>query len=274
MLTFQMFRVGVRPTRPLLGLPEGAAAVLGQAIKSLPSIELRQGRTWHIGNVKPLGGDALYFRVGRISHSTMAVYDGRGFRDQEFETAPYTHVVLDLALEVCALARQSRLAPTAQGIARQLAALLNRSETARGMDAAFDIAAVFDPEDFVTYLTQASAVSRFWVTFKRPNPFDAEKDFQRPLQSILAASGGDKGRAQLEGESLIVENLEKMARAAAATGDDAAATMALPHQRRRVVKRLRENPVVLTQEDLESAAEQQQMLTRMRDEYRRIRGSE
>ena len=272
MLSFQMFRVGVRSTRPLLGLPERAPTVLKQAITSLPSIELRQGRKWHIGNVAPLDNKALYFRVGRISHSTMAVYDGQSFSDQEFETAPYTHVVLDLALEVCALARQSKLAATAQGIARQLTALLNRSTTARNMDAEFEIMPIFDPEDFVTYLTRALAVSKFWVTFKRPNPFDAEREFQRPLQHILAASGGDKGRAQLEGESLIVESLEKMARAAAATGDDAAATMALPRQRRRVVKRLRENPVVLTQEDLESDTERQELLVRMRDEYRRIRG--
>ena len=140
------------------------------------------------------------------------------------------------------------------------------------MDAEFEVAPIFDPTDLIAYLGRARAVSRFWVTFKRPNPFDADRDFQRPLQNVLVQSGGTKGKAQLEGENLIVESLEKMARAAAATGDDAGATMILPRERARVQKRLRENPVMLSQEDLANADQHQTLLARMREEYRRIRG--
>jgi len=140
------------------------------------------------------------------------------------------------------------------------------------MDAEFEVAPIFDPNDLIAYLGRARAVSKFWVTFKRPNPFDADTDFQRPLQKILVESGGSKGKAQVEGDNLTVGALEKMARAAAATGDDAAATMILPRERARVQKRLKENPVMLSQEDLANGEQQQTLLARMRDEYRRIRG--
>jgi hypothetical protein len=214
----------------------------------------------------------MYFRVGRISRSTLEVYQDGVFADQEFETAPYTHVFLDIPLEVCCIAKKSRLAPTAVGVSHQFARLLNRSEFTRQMQAEFEIDPINDPKDLIAYLGSASSVQKFWITFKRPNPFDANKDFQQPMQNLLNSTGGSKGKTELQGTEMVVESLEKMARAAAATGDDAAAVMTLERQARRVTKRLRGNPVVFSQADVVEDADKRSVLTRMRDLYQRIRG--
>lgn len=62
------------------------------------------------------------------------------------------------------------------------------------------------------------------MTFSRPNAFDAN-DFVKPFQGLLAAAHGEKGKAELMGGALKSESLEELARSAAATGNDAGATM-------------------------------------------------
>jgi len=50
---------------------------------------------WHIGNVAPIGNEGLYFRLGRTVKYRLEFYKDGIFSDQEFEGAPYTHVILD-----------------------------------------------------------------------------------------------------------------------------------------------------------------------------------
>jgi hypothetical protein len=273
MLDFQMFRVRVYPSRQgmLFESPKTQPQILQEAISSLPAAELRKGRTWHIGNVTALDSDGLYFRVGRISRSTMEIYREGVFVDQEFETAPYTHVVMDVPQEVCCIAKKPRLAPTAVGIAKQFTYLLSQSNYARNVGAQFEIDPILDPKDLVDYLERALSVQKFWVTFKRPNPFDAKQDFQQPVQRLLNEIGGIKGKTEFYGEELVAKILANITRAAAATGDDAAATMTLDHQRR-VTKRLKGNPVMISNRDIADTRQKQSLLEILRELYRRIRG--
>jgi len=272
MLEFQLFRVRVFSRAPLFPLRESPSEALRHAIESLPTMRSRRHLEWHLGNVLPLDAGGVYFRVGRISRSTIEVYRDGVFADQEFEEAPYTHVLLDVPLELCCIAKKTRLAPTANGIARQFSRLLNGSAVTEDLHAEFETDPLYDPQDLVAYLGRASAVQKFWVTFKRPNPFDADRDFQRPMQNLLGGTGGNKGKAEIHGTELIVESLEKMARAAAATGDDAAAVMTVGRQGRRVKKRLRENPVVFSQADVADDEQRRLALGQMREQYRRVLG--
>ena len=253
MLDFQLFRVKVYPSQQglLFDPPRTPSQVLQETVLSLPAAELRQGATWHIGNVTPLDELGMYFRVGRISHATLEVYQNGAFADQEFETAPYTHVFLDVPLEVCCIAKKSRLAPTAVGVGHQFARLLNRSELLGGCKPSLRFDPINDPQGLIDYLGRATSVQRFWITFKRPNPFDANRDFQQPMQKLLHDAGGAKGKTEVEGQNLNSQTLQDMSRAAAAAGDDAAAVMTVEPQAPKVRKRLRGNPVVLSQDDVE-----------------------
>jgi len=273
MLEFQLFRAKVYPSGQLqlFEPPAAPADILRQAIKGLPSSELRRGITWHIGNLTTLDDHGLYFRVGRISKSTIEIYEDGAFVDEEFETAPYTHVVMDVPLGVCAIAKKARLSPYVQGIANQFGRLLDRSDAAKRHKAEFEIDAISDPEDLISYLDRATSVSKFWVTFKRPNPFDANADFIQPMQRLLNGSGASKGKTEIEGKELVVKSLEELARSAAATGDEATARMSLEPNKPTVKKSLRGNPVVLQQEDLADTPQKQQLLQRMRKAYQKVR---
>lgn len=160
MPNFQVFRVKVYPSRQgsLFEPPRTASQVLKEAVSSLPAAELRRGATWHIGNVTSLDDSGLYFRMGRISRSTLEVYQDGVFADQEFETAPYTHFFLDVPFEICCIAKKTRLASTTIGIAQQFARLLNRSDFADEVRAEFEIDPISDPKDLIAYLRRASSV--------------------------------------------------------------------------------------------------------------------
>lgn len=242
---FQLFRVGVHPSkqRRLFGEERTPAQMLTDRIHSLPSAELRKGHIWHIGNVHAIDDAGMYFRVGRTLRATVEVYQDGNFVDEEFEAAPYTHVVLDIRLEVCAIARKTKLAARALGIAHQFSRLLNWEGDSGGLEAKFEITEIKDPDDFIIHLRKAQVISKFWATFSRPNPFDADEDFFKPVQRLLAESNGDRGKTEIEGMSLQPDRLVELTRSAASTGNDAGATLYFTETEEKVRKRLRGNVV-------------------------------
>jgi len=276
MLEFQLFRIKVYPSkqRELFAREGTRPQMLRETIQSLPAGEFRRGLTWHIGNVTPIDESGLYFRLGRTSTSTLEIYDegAGGFIDQEFETAPYTHAILDVQLEVCAIAKKTRLSPTTPGIARQFVRLLNESEKAVDVQACFEIDDVKEPDDFIAHLKQAYSISKFWVLFSRPNAFDANEHFVKPFQRMVEASNGEKGKAELKGQNLNPETLAAVARSAAATGDDAGAWLKTSRQARRVKKQLRGSSVNTSHEDVADERQRRTVLDRVRELYRKVRG--
>jgi len=275
MLEFQLFRIKVFPSkqRELFEKDRTRPEMVRETIQSLPSGEFRTGLIWHIGNVTPIDEAGLYFRLGRTSTSTLEIFDEEegGFIDQKFETAPYTHGIVDVELEVCALAKKTRLSPTTAGVARQFVRLLNQSKKATEFQALFEIDDVKDPEDFIAHLKSAYSISKFWVLFSRPNAFDANEDFVKPFQRMVEASNGEKGKAELKGQNLDSATLEAVARSAAATGDDAGAWIKPSQHARRVKKQLRGSSVNTSQEDVADERQRRNLLDRVRELYRRIR---
>lgn len=276
MLSFHLFRIMVHPPTQLnLHRPERSRSqILLETIRSLPSFELRSGMTWHIGNIMPVDSSGLYFRLGRTTKSTIEIYRDGKFIDEEFETAPYTHVFLDVQLEICAIAKRTRLSPYATGIANQLIRLLNKSRTAEYYHTFFEISSINDPEDFITHLKTSYAVSKFWVSFTKPNPFDVNSDFISPMQKLLREADAKKGKTEITGENLNPDSLESIARSAAATGDDSGAWVQSEPFAPIVTKYLKGSPVIITQEDLVDEEQIREFIERIRSAYQRIRGND
>lgn len=274
MLEFQLFRIKVYPSRQIDIFEEGKTRpeILKEIIKSLPEAELRRGKIWHIGNVSNIDESALYFRVGRIIKSILEVYEEGYFIDQDFDTAPYTHVILDCDLELIGLAKKSKLSPKTVGIARQLARLMNESERAQQLQAQIEIVSIDDPDDFVTHLRKAYSISKFWMTISRPNAFDVDKNFIVPYQKLLEASNGEKGKAEIKGKDLNPVSLEDLARSAIVTGDDATATLRLEESAIPIRKNLRGNPVVIRLDDIADEEQKKTLLEHLKQAYYRVRG--
>jgi hypothetical protein len=249
--------------------------VLNIAILALPSAVTRKGTAWHIGNLFNIDQDAIYLRIGKIAKSKIGIYDDGAFIDKEFEQAPYTHVVVDVRLELCAIAKKTQLLPKPAGIAKQFARLLKESADTHNLQVErFEIEELKDPQEFIEYLRTSYSVSEFWVTFKRPNPWDANRDFHQPMSRLLEQSEGQEGQTKLRGETLKPDVLEELARSAASGGDDAGILCQLVEKGQKIRKQLKVNPAVVSQEEVAQDKQKGALIQRIRDFYQRIRRGE
>lgn len=173
---------------------------------------------------------------------------------------------------MAAIAKKMSLAPHTAGIARQLARWLKARPALREQEVEIEIGEINDPKDFLTYLREAYRIEKFSMTFSRPNPFDANRDFVQPLQKCLAESKGRLGKVEMKGENLEGERLMDLARSAAATGDDASARLKPALNAPRMTRKLKGPTVIVGQEDVAEAEQKRSLLARMREAYQRIRG--
>ncbi|OGT93667.1 MAG: hypothetical protein A2298_04430 [Gammaproteobacteria bacterium RIFOXYB2_FULL_38_6] len=276
MLDFQLFRIKVYSAgqKNLFEKDKSRSEVLDEVINSLPSAELRTNIIWHIGNIAKIDATGLYFRIGRTSPSTLELFKDGNFMEQNFETAPYTHVLLDTKLEVCAIANRTKVSPTVSGIANQFIQLLNKSGKASHFVVKFEADKINDPDDFIGHIQKAYAISKFWITFKKPNPFDANEDFVKPYQKLLQEIHGEKGKSELMGDQLKPDVVENLARSAASTGDDASALIQVSQKGKKTRKYLKGNPVIIQHDDISDNDQKKTFLERIREVYFRIRGKE
>ncbi len=273
MLEFQLFRIKVYPSEQMVfNGPKKPSEILLETIESLPSAEIRNGMIWHLGNICEIDENGLYFRVGRTTKAKREIYQEGNFTDEEFEEAPYTHIILDIPIEVCAIAKKAKLSPSPKGIANQLIKLFAGSEPARHYGAKFEIDWLKNPEDLITQIKQAYAISRFSMTFSRPNPFDIEEEFIKPFSKFMKESQGEKGKAQVEGENLKPQLLENLTRSVAATGNDATARLQIRKEDKPTTIHLRENPVFISQDDVSDDKQKKGLLNKVRQVYKEVRG--
>ena len=273
MLEFQLFRVKVFTPKikqlfeEILTPPE----YLKKAVLLKPSAELRKNIFWHIGNISKIEESGLYFRIGRITKSKMEIFHNGNFIDQEFEFAPYTHVILLIPFEIIAIAKKSKLSSKPIGIANNLVKLLNGLQFSGINKLKFEISEINDPTHFIEYLQSSLNITKFWVSFKKPNAFDKD-DFFKQLQDALSEADGEKGKVTIEGEALNTHPLEELARSAAATGDDASAWMRSTEDEKYHRKSLRKNPVIFQYEAILDETDKLKLLIRIKDLYTKIRG--
>lgn len=275
MLEFQLFRLKVYPTKQgkLFGEVKNPPEILRDIVLSKPTVEIKKGINWHIGNVTEVDENGIYFRLGRISKSKLEILKNENFVDQQIETAPNTHVLLDVKLELCAIAKEPKISSKTLGIAHRFVKLLLGSNLNKDIQALFEVNEINDPDNFITYLRQADKISKFWIRFSRPNLLDANKDFIKPCQELLNETNGKKGKAEIEGENLKVESLEELTRSAAATGDDAGASFKIKTKNQRIKKRLKGNSLTLTFEKLIEKAQMKKLLEQVRGKYFTVRGN-
>ena len=278
MIRLQLFKIRVRiPSQESYLYPEKTPAeALCAAVMSRPSIELRAGYTWHLGNVAEVGDSGLYFAFGRTTSSIVEMWDeGMGeFVEVEFETAPYTHVVLDLQHQVAAIAAKSKLAPTPKSIANYLRKVLAESGHAKAAGIEFEVSALSDPRDFIFHLQTAYAVRSFTMSFSRPNPIDTEELFHKPMERLLQEARGVTGETKLEGEDLDRSALEALTRSVAASGDGAKARVQVAEGTKPELKRLTDDAITITEEELDSKEQFQALLARIAEIYTDIRESD
>ena len=245
---------------------------LTSVIESKPSEELREGYVWHVGNVLSVGKDGLLFAAGRTTKKSKELYDEEtgDFIQVDDEESPFTYVYFDKKYSVLAIEPKSKLSPTAKGIANSLEKLFNQQASVHDYGAKIEISEIWDPEDFLKQIRSAYSVVGFTVEFTKPNPFDVEADFHKPMEQYIEATGGQKGKTIVQGEDLDRNSIEKVTRSVASTGNDASARIRHEEGQRPVTRHLRGDPVSVAFDE-EERQEPKGLMERVREAYARIR---
>jgi hypothetical protein len=274
MIDLNLFRLRVFPSSQRefwnnLTPPE----IFKSVVESLPSGELRRGNVWHIGNIESINQEWTYFRLGKTSRTKVEMYRNGNFVDAEFESAPYTHVLVHYPLELVAIAKKTKLSPNVVHIGNRLRRLLAYSARGRDYRARFEISPINDPQSFIAMLNNAYSITRFSYEFSRKNIFDIDKDFIDPLEKTIEAVDGKKGVAVLKGDAMKSGPLEAIARSAASTGDDVSATLKTSRRAKKVRKKMRGNAATVQVEDLDGNDQMKKAAIEVMDKYLQVRGS-
>lgn len=244
-----------------------------RSIAEKPSCEIRSGHMWHIGNIEHFSEEKGYFAAGRTTRTTLERYDEdtKDFQEEELETSPYTHCVFDAGIGFLGIAAKPRLAPTPKGIAAKIQSLLSQTEVVVQNEISVELSPIPDPEGFLSALSSAYRIARFKATFRGPNPFDADEHFQRPLSVYLAAANGTLGNAQISGEALDSNVLQKVSRSTAATGNSASARIEREQGERLTTISMKEEVAKRRYDD--GDLDQAEVLRDLTALYRRVRGN-
>jgi hypothetical protein len=225
---FYLHRVTLHPARErLLGRIaklHDKSGLLRNAVLEKPDVRWR-GTHWKISNVDPVEKDALHFRIWRASKTTLSQTDRSGdVVETLVQDHPNTHVVLDVRLQVAAIACARKLNPDPLVIARALARTLSNASTIMQAYAEVEVAPLKDAQDFLDRLRRAHAVRSFWITEPRPNPFDSEGLAQN-LSATVETLGAEEVKAAWKGGAIdaSVPELEELIRATNARGGNAGA---------------------------------------------------
>lgn len=272
-IEYHLFRVKfVRPKQQSLMYDSRTASDLFRdSINEKPTITLRENHTWHIGNIESYNELVGSFALGKTTKTTLSKYDHEtgNFTEEVFEDSPYTYCIYDLSVGFVAIAKKSKLARTVTGIARRLKTVLEKSKAVITNEVKVIIDPISDPDDFILKLQTAYAIKKFTACFTGPNPIDVDILFQKPISVYCQAVNGEKGKVDVEGDSLNEEVLIAITHSTAATGNEVIAKITeKPNQQPRTIH-LRGDAVKRIYD--EEIYNKQQVASDMKEEYRRVR---
>lgn len=199
--------------------------IFGESINSKPSIKLSRGGEWRLANVTDIGTVGGYFAVGRISKSKSDRFDfdnGEFFEDEDYQ-GPFARVYFNKNLGVIAIEDKYKLNSRVETTAARIRSLLLGSDAVKQRKVRCLVEEIWDPESFVDQIKSCDSVVRFTSTFTGPNPIDADKFFQKPLQVYADLMKASTGKIQVNGPSLDKKMVVAAARATAATANGATA---------------------------------------------------
>lgn len=193
---------------------------LFEVLQQQPSGAVREGYTWHVGNMTEVSPDYLWFRFGRTSHLFLPQYDedNKMFIDEESEQAPYTIVLVDMLYQVAAIAHKQQLLADVSSIANTLQTVLNIGLRSLQSSKKIDILELYDQEDIIKFIQSAYIISEISFEVGKKNNWDVDEHVQRPHETLLELTHGEKSTTAIEGENLNKDAAIRITRSVGAKG--------------------------------------------------------
>lgn len=201
------------------GTTEPRDAIIA-VLKQQPSGEVREGYTWHVGNLNIISDDYIWFRFGRISDAILPQYDeiNKLFIDEESEHAPNALIFLDLHYQVVAIEHNYQLLPNVVRIGKMLERVLNDWLLASLSPVKLEVRELRDLEDIISFINSSYRILTLTFEVGRKNNWDVDTHVQRPHEELLSITNGDVATTEISGSDLNKESAVRVARAVNAKG--------------------------------------------------------
>lgn len=226
-MEFHLYRVKfIKPAQFHLFYPDlTPQEIMKQAMAERPSVRIRKGHVWHLGNVEYLTDSAGRFAVGRTTKTTVEKFDDHtgNFVEHIDDSGPYTFTYFDTALGLLGICKKAKVAADVKAIARKIQLLLSDTVVARRYTVEVRVTHIPDPQDFIQKLYSAYSIKKFKATFTGPNPVDADELFQKPMSYYCQQLDGEVGNVVVLGSSLNEAAVVAVAKSTAATANTASA---------------------------------------------------
>lgn len=189
-------------------------------LKQQPSGEIREGYTWHVGNLNIVSEDYIWFRFGRISDAIVPQYDEikKNFIDEESEQAPNALMLIDMHYQVIAIENKYQLHPKVTRIGSTFERILNEWLTATKQPIKVEIRELRDLEDIIQFISNSYRILGIEYEVARRNNWDVDEHVQRPHEYLLEFSNGDLATTEITGSNIHKEAAIKITRAINAKG--------------------------------------------------------
>jgi hypothetical protein len=233
--TFYLFRITLNESKQiqLYSDDRPRSEVLRTILSTHPRAPGWGGKTWEVGNAETIDSSALYFRLGRTSRRQFPVLnEGGDFLDTDLDIAPYSHCLLDLDTQLLAMTFNQTLSASIASQGKALNSVLSSKLNDFPRFNSIEVRQLPDPQEFISKIRSAYAVSKFWVKVGKPNPFDPESHFVQPITQLNKEIGSDQARIALSGKELDKEIVERIANSASLIGSDGGATVRNPDNKR------------------------------------------
>lgn len=224
MLDFEVYRISVIPQlqKGIIQLThsELITKVLYHENENMP----RRGSFWAIGDVVKVDTNGYYFHFGKTTKKKIGQYVNRSFSDIPSDIADYTHVLIDVEMEIVAIAKKNELAPTIEAIAKKLVHYFEF--VCKNQSYLYDIriSPIRTFNDFYQILHTSYAIRKFEFTFTKPNPPD-QTPWMKLFEDFSGKANSNQGKVGLTSDSDLDRKLvEEVARSVNVSNNTASIT--------------------------------------------------
>ena len=249
---------------------DGASAskILQEAIEEKPSVRLSRGGLWRVANINKIGTHGGRFAIGRISKTNTEKFDeeSSNFVEGVDNIGPFAIVYFDLNLGVIAIEDKSKVNSDVGITAKRIEDLFRSTKAVMSREIFSVIEEISDPETFISKVMGAKSVTRFKSAFRGPNPVDADKLFQKPLEIYAEKINASAGEVVVVGDNLDKQVVIGVARSAAATGNRVSATVIINSKRKTIHFAKGAKSI-----DVDLNASETEVFNEMLDAYKEIR---
>lgn len=206
---------------------KGRSELLSMAIRSRPVCVFRGDIEWRVANLFVIDKKSIRFCFGKTGPKKEGKLENGDFVSINDESSEYIYCFLNLDLGICGIQVNSRLGKN-DDLFSKLLKTISSSYVVKEAGIIVDGGVIENPKTFLQVIEEAKRITKFTMTFSRPNPWD-EEDARKNLAIMSENIDSYDNRIFFSSKKgLKKDSLPRLTRATVSSGDTATIRAMMP----------------------------------------------